>query len=197
MIEENVKFEKMQFQKLCIKINLLLEQKERVIAAIEGGSASGKTTLAKKLKEHYSCNVLHMDDFFLRPEQRTKERLAEPGGNVDRERFLEEVVIGLKQGEMIEYRRFDCGTFTLQPAVLIKPDKLTIVEGAYSTHPEFGKYYDLSIFLDISSELQKQRILKRNTWDKAERFFDEWIPMEQKYFKAMNVKEQCDMIIKI
>ena len=32
-----------------------------------------------------------MDDFFLRPEQRTEERLKEVGGNVDRERFLEEV----------------------------------------------------------------------------------------------------------
>lgn len=32
------------------------------------------------------------DDFFLRPEQRTPERLAEPGGNLDRERMKSEVI---------------------------------------------------------------------------------------------------------
>ena len=34
-----------------------------------------------------------MDDFFLRPEQRRPERFAEPGGNVDRERFAAEVLV--------------------------------------------------------------------------------------------------------
>ena len=32
-----------------------------------------------------------MDDYFLQPYQRTEERLAEPGGNVDYERFKEEI----------------------------------------------------------------------------------------------------------
>ena len=59
----------------------------RVLLAIEGGSASGKTTLSQLLSRIYGCTVFHMDEFFLRPEQRTPERLAEPGGNVDRERF--------------------------------------------------------------------------------------------------------------
>lgn len=33
-----------------------------------------------------------MDDFFLRIEQRTPERMTEVGGNVDYERFLETVL---------------------------------------------------------------------------------------------------------
>ena len=45
----------------------------RAIVAIEGGSASGKTTLASVLENKYKCTVFHMDDFFLRPEQRNKE----------------------------------------------------------------------------------------------------------------------------
>ena len=39
--------------------------RDKVIVAIEGGSASGKTTLANKLAEVYDCNVFHMVDFFL------------------------------------------------------------------------------------------------------------------------------------
>ena len=53
------------------KIDELLTQKDRVVVAIDGKYTSGKTTLASKLAEIYDCNVFHMDDFFLRPEQRT------------------------------------------------------------------------------------------------------------------------------
>ena len=183
-----------QLRELYIKIDELLQQKINIVVTIEGSSASGKTTLGKMLKEKFQCNVLHTDDFFLRPEQRTKERLAEPGGNVDRERFLEEVVNPLRKGEIIQYRRLDCSTFTLLPAQKIEPNRLTVIEGAYSMHPTFGKYYDLSIFLDITSDLQKERIMIRNTRDKAERFFKEWIPMEHKYFDTFHIKEKCDII---
>ena len=88
-----------------------------------------------------------MDDFFLRPEQRTEARFTQPGGNVDRERFLEEVLIPLREGRPIDYRRFDCATFTIAPPQRIKAGTLNIVEGAYSMHPDLAPYYDLSVFL--------------------------------------------------
>lgn len=172
-------------------------QKGSVTMAIEGGSGSGKTTLAKLIEQVYDCTVFHMDDFFLRPEQRSKERLAEPGGNVDRERFLEEVLLPLSQGHQINYRRFNCSTLTLEDPVIYKPSKLNVIEGAYSMHPLLAGYYDFTVFLDIHQTTQKQRILKRNTSEMAKRFFEEWIPMEKIYVKEMNVKERCDMIIEV
>lgn len=164
---------------------------------IEGGSAGGKSTFSALLQELYDCTVFHMDDFFLRPEQRTPERFAEPGGNVDRERFLAEVLQPLCKGEPIVYRPFDCGTFSLGEPVTELPRHLTVIEGAYSMHPELRDYYDLSVFLDVSLELQKERIEKRNSPEMAVRFFTEWIPMEQKYFETFRVKEQCDVIISV
>jgi uridine kinase len=167
------------------------------VVAIEGSSASGKTTFAKMLEEIYDCNVLHMDDFFLRPEQRTAERFAEPGGNVDRERFLEEVLMPLSKGDAIDYRRFDCCTMTIQEPVKIQPKKLTFIEGAYSMHQELADYNDLAIFLDVAPQVQADRIAKRNTPEFAERFHNEWIPMERRYFEAMDVKERADIVISI
>lgn len=167
------------------------------VIAIEGSSASGKTTFAKMLEEIYDCNILHMDDFFLRPEQRTAERFAEPGGNVDRERFLEEVLMPLSKGDVIDYRRFDCCTMTVQEPVKIQPKKLTFIEGAYSMYKEFADYYDLTIFLDVNPQVQAARIAKRNTPEFAERFHNEWIPMEKRYFEAMDVKERADIVISI
>ena len=163
------------------------------IVAIEGGSASGKTTLAKLLGELYDCTVFHMDDFFLRPEQRTPERRAEIGGNVDRERFLEEVLLPLRKGAPVEYRRFDCATQTVASPVSVRPKPLTILEGAYSMHPDLSHCYDLSAFVEISPACQRERIRKRNPSPWAERFFDEWIPLEQAYFMGMNVQGRCDL----
>ena len=168
-----------------------------VVLAIDGGSASGKTTLSEMLRELYDAAVFHMDDFFLREEQRTPERYAQVGGNIDHERFLEEVLIPLSKREPVRYRRFDCSTLRLQSAVEIVPVRLTVVEGAYSMHPSLAEYYDFSVFLDIDDELQKIRIQKRNTPQLAQRFFDEWIPLERVYFSQMQVKQRCDMAVVI
>ena len=166
------------------KIDELLTQKDMVVVAIDGKCTSGKTTLASKLAEIYDCNVFHMDDFFLRAEQRTPKRFAEVGGNVDYERFQEEVLLPLKSGKVFSYRPFDCSTFTLAAPVAVTPKKLNIIEGTYSHHPYFGNPYDLKILLTVDEETQRQRMLERPTF-LHKRFFDEWIPMENRYFEAL------------
>ena len=175
----------------------LSSEKEGVTLAIEGGSASGKSTLADRLAQVYGCTVLHMDDFFLRPGQRTAERLAEVGGNVDRERFREEVLYPLSRRETISYRRFDCSSQTVRGPLFLKPTRLTVVEGAYSLHPELSAFYDLSLFLDVPPAVQKERILKRNGEAMAKRFFDEWIPMERVYFEKTDIKKRCGLTVSV
>ena len=173
------------------------KQQNRLIVAIEGGSASGKTTLSTLLSRIYDCTVFHMDDFFLRPEQRTQQRLAEPGGNVDRERFYKEVLEPLTGGQVIQYQRYDCHTQALQPPTEIIPKPLTIVEGAYSLHPALADCYDLSVFLRIPPECQRQRILRRNGPEMSERFFSLWVPLETAYFETMDPASRCDLVLEV
>lgn len=186
----------LSLEQLFSRIDSMLERGS-VKIAIDGHSASGKTTLAKILQEVYDCTVFHMDDFFLRPEQRTSERFSKPGENVDHERFLKEVLVPLQKGQNVNYRRFDCGNMKIREGQTITPEKLVIIEGAYSMHPNLSKHYDFCVFLDIEPDLQKQRILKRNTKDQAKMFFDKWIPLEQAYFSQFNIKEKADMIISV
>lgn len=174
-----------------------LPKDKRTIVAIEGGSASGKTTLAAMLEKLYSCTVFHMDDFFLQPEQRTPERYAEIGGNIDRERFLAEILEPLRRGDAVCYRSFDCHTMTLGNEKQVQPENLVIIEGAYSMHPDLANFYDFSVFLDIHQDLQRQRILHRNDPEWARRFFNEWIPQEKRYFEKTNIKARCSMTIRI
>lgn len=174
-----------------------LPRQERLLLAIDGGSASGKTTLAALLAQRYGCPVFHMDDFFLRPEQRTPQRLAEPGGNVDRERFFSEILQPLRQGRPLTYRRYDCQTGQLLPPVLRQAGQLNVIEGAYSMHPELSALYDLSVFLAVSPETQRRRILQREPAFKQQLFFRQWIPMENRYFQAFSIPERCDLRIEI
>lgn len=180
----------------CVQKELdrLLKQQSGVIVAIDGNCASGKTSLARQLSENYDCNVFHMDDFFLRPEQRTPERYAQIGGNVDYERFREEVLLPLKAGVAFSYRPFSCSTFTLSEPVSVQPGSISIIEGTYSLHPYFGDIYDLKIRLTVSPELQRQRILERPEF-LHRRFFEEWIPMENRYFEELQVSRKCDLVL--
>jgi len=170
-------------------------QQDNLIVAIDGRCASGKSTLGNLLATLYDCNVFHMDDFFLQPHQRSAERLAHPGENVDHERFLEEVLLPTVQGKTVSYRRYNCYLGKIEDAVSIAPKQLTVVEGAYSLHNSLEPYYDLKVFSDVSPEVQRQRIIARNGEDFAKRFFTEWIPLEEQYFSAFSVCEKADIIL--
>ena len=160
--------------------------------AIDGRCAAGKTTIANRLQKVFACNVLHMDDFFLRPEQRTEERLRQPGGNVDWERFREEVLFPLRRDVPFSYQPYDCHTQMLKEPVKVEPKRLTIVEGSYSCHPELWDFYNLHIFLTISSEEQRRRIQCRNGEAALKIFQNKWIPLEERYFEAFQIEQRCE-----
>ena len=86
-----------RFEPAVAAVGRLMEQEGRkpLLIAIDGKCGSGKTTLGFYLKRQFDANLFHMDDFFLQDSQRTEERLAETGGNVDYERFREEVLKSL------------------------------------------------------------------------------------------------------
>jgi uridine kinase len=171
------------------------KEKERILIAIDGKCASGKSTLGIYLKNEFDANLFHMDDFFLQKHQRTKERLAEVGGNVDYERFKEEVLNPLQAGKVVEYRMFDCSDLEITESRVIEPKRINIIEGSYSQHPYFGEPYDLLIFMEIDSENQLKNIRKRNGEEKLIDFVERWIPKEEAYFAKFGVKEKCDVVI--
>jgi hypothetical protein len=169
--------------------------KSPYIIAVDGRCAAGKTTFAREMVIHMHCPVIQMDHFFLQRYQRTEERLAEPGGNVDRERFQDEVINPLVSGESFSYRIFDCQKMEFGEWVKVESAPVVIVEGAYSCHPAFQKHWNLKIFLDVDPKEQIRRIRKRNGEEKLSMFIKRWIPLEEAYFSAFYIKENSDIVL--
>ena len=180
---------------VLVRIDRLLQERAHVIIAIDGRCASGKTTLAAQLAALYQAPVLHMDDFFLQPHQRTPERFAQPGGNVDAERFLSEALTPLRQARPFTYRPFSCHEGRLLDPVPMGTYPLAIVEGSYSLHPLLEGCYDLRLFMSVDPQVQKARLLAREGEEMLARFISEWIPLEERYFEATGIAGRCDMII--
>ncbi len=182
------------FDQVCVMIDSALRETEltnQVNIAIDGMCGAGKTTLGTALAKKYDCNLFHMDDFFLRPEQRTARRYAAPGGNVDYERFQSEVLCHLADENGLSFRPFDCSVMSLGEPRRMPYKRLNIIEGAYSCHPYFGEVYNLRFFAEITAEEQRKRILARNGAQMYKRFADEWIPMENRYFAAYGIGGRC------
>ena len=171
----------------CIRdILAALPDRPRTVVAVDGRSCAGKTTFSSRLAGALGGSVVHMDDFFLPLGLRTPERLAQPGGNVHYERFELEVLPFLGGNEPFSYRKFDCSVMDYNGGVLI-PAGPVVVEGAYCLSPRFGRYYDLAVFMDISPEQQKERLLAREGEQALEAFLSRWIPMEERYISAFGI----------
>lgn len=197
-----MKMEPIRYKDICIQrfqpavdaIQRLIDQQGDVLVAIDGRCASGKTTLGFYLQSVFRCNLFHMDDFFLRNEQRTSNRISEIGGNVDYERFKEEVLQPLIEKRTVNYRVFSCQTRTIVSEEEMPYCPVNIIEGSYSQHPYFQDPYQLHVFLTIDQESQLKNIKERNGVEKLEDFKKLWIPKEEAYFKKFPVEKNSLVI---
>ena len=182
----------------ALLVNVLAEiWQVRTLVVFDGPCGSGKTTLAGVLGKLLDTTPVPMDDFFLPPELRTPERFGEPGGNVHRERFEDEVLGSLLRGGDICWQRFDCGTFELHDRRIPRAE-VAVIEGSYSHHPAFQEAYQklnaLRVFVDVDAAEQLRRIEKRDP-ELMQMFQSRWIPLEKNYFEAYDIRGGADVII--
>lgn len=148
---------------------LARDGKERLIA-VDGRCGSGKTGFAALTDVlARAADVVHMDDFYLPPERRAENWMEVPAGNMDLERFREEVLDR-------------------------RADRLLIVEGTYSQHPSLARYYDYKIFLTCGREEQTRRLRAREG-DYYPTFDRVWRTLEERYFAACGTEAAADLVM--
>lgn len=157
------------------------------IFALEGKCGSGKTTICNYLQ---NVTIIDVDDFFLKVELKTKERLNEIGGNIDYELY-EQCLKMIKPDSTITYKIFDCHTQKyLDKTVTIK-NKVLLV-GVYSYHQKVRSYIDKLCYLIVDDNVQLERLKNRENY---ERFVKEWIPLENIYYQSYDFIGKADLII--
>ena len=165
------------------------------LSGIDGRCGSGKTTISGLLEAHYEANCYHMDDYYLPLAMRTPDRMSQPGGNVHYERFYEEILVPVMNGQHVHYNTYDCSIQSLVPLRTCAPKKVVIIEGAYALHPTLRNQYDMKLFVTHTPDCQKSRILERNGEKKLYEFELRWIPLEEFYISTCEPDRVCDLII--
>lgn len=166
----------------------------RVLVTLDGPCASGKTTLARQLAEALGCDVIHTDHFVVPHSRKTPERLAVPGGNCDWERLTREVIRPWKEGEPVQYRKYDWNEDKLMPPESIASEGLLILEGSYCNLPAIREYADVRLFMGTPEDVRYERLKRRESPESLARFRSLWIPLENAYFEAYGLPDP-DMLV--
>ncbi|MBO4506150.1 MAG: uridine kinase [Lachnospiraceae bacterium] len=144
-----------------------------IIIGIAGGTASGKTTVAQKIKEVFGSNVeLVSHDYYYLPhndmtyEERTKINYDHPNA-FETDRLIRDIR-DLKSGKAVDVPVYD---FTIHnrvdETVRVEPKRVIIVEGILVfENEELRRLMDIKIFVDTDSD---ERLARRILRDVKER----------------------------
>ena len=144
-----------------------------IIIGIAGGTASGKTTVAQKIKEEFGNNVeLLSHDYYYLPhndmtyEERTKINYDHPNA-FETDRLIHDIR-DLKDGKAVDVPVYD---FTIHnrvdDTVRVDPKRVIIVEGILVfENEELRRLMDIKIFVDTDSD---ERLARRILRDVKER----------------------------
>lgn len=138
------------------------------IIAISGGSGSGKTFIAKALKENLpgGAVVLSYDNYYrdqghLKPEERDKLNYDDPK-QLDSELFEAHINV-LRKGETINVPQYDFSTHTRRKVTRpLKSAEWIICEGIMVFQIPMENY-DYSVYVDADDDVRLSRRILRDT----------------------------------
>jgi uridine kinase len=181
-------------------IGLILERiiSPVTLVAIDGHSAAGKTTLAKKIKANFrDVQLVHMDDFYRVMEHDQRERLDAAGGYelyYDWQRLEREILQPLSQGQAGSYQPYDWATHRLSNEIkTVWPFGVVIVEGCYSARPELRNYYHALVFVETAAKERHER--QRERADATNAWLEKWEAAERHYLEQVNARAFADLVV--
>lgn len=145
-----------------------------VIIGVAGGSGSGKTTVAVRLREAFperTIQIIHHDSYYhdsshLPMEERLSVNYDHPGA-FDTDLLVRHLEM-LRRGEAIEVPRYDYSTHSRVPeAIRIEPAHIVFVEGILVLESAaLRDLMDIRLYVDVDAD---ERVLRRLVRDIQER----------------------------
>ncbi len=181
---------------------------EPYIVGIAGGSASGKTSFLRELKQSMpkgSICIISQDNYYKPIEEQEKDHNGQVNfdlpTSIDRLRFYEDMR-KIRNGEELNIKEYTFNKKGKVPGrLVVKPAPIIVMEGLFIFHyEEIRKSLDLRVFIDAREHIKLERRLKR---DLEERGYPEnevryqWenhvMPSYKKFLKPY--RDDCHIIV--
>lgn len=178
-----------------------------IIIGIAGGTGSGKTTLTRRVAEHFGDDVVvvYHDDYYkahneLTYDQRCQLNYDSPDA-FDNELFIQHLKM-LKDGQSVLCPVYDYTIHNRSDETkVIEPRKVIVVEGILIFHdPKVCELMDIKIFVDTDADVRVLRRIKRDIRDRGrtlESVTQQWLdtvkPMHELYVQPS--RKMADVII--
>lgn len=178
------------------------------IISICGGSGSGKTTFADKIRKNVEqeISIVHMDSYYL---PKLPKDLKTPSGrpNFDHPdafdwELLKKHLEDLKKGKSIKCPHYDFKkNARLKTSSLIAPTKVVLFEGIFSLYEEeIRKMCDITTFLHVEADIRFIRRLHRDVEERGRsldsvitQYYETVRPMYQQYLDPQ--RQYADFIV--
>jgi len=178
------------------------------IISICGGSGSGKTTFADKVRKSVDqeVSILHMDSYYL-PKLPKELKTTSGKPNFDHPdafdwKLLQEHIQMLKNGKAVKSPHYDFKkNARLKTSSLIQPTKVVLFEGIFSLYDEeIRKMCDITAFLHVEADIRFIRRLHRDVEERGRsldsvitQYYETVRPMYQKYLEPQ--RQHADFIV--
>ena len=178
------------------------------IISICGGSGSGKTTFADKIRINVDkeVSILHMDSYYL-PKLPKDLKTSTGSPNFDHPDafdwdLLTEHLQLLKNGKPVQTPHYDFKkNARLKTFTLVKPTKVVLFEGIFSLYQEeIRKMCDIRTFLHVEADIRFIRRLHRDVEERGRslesvitQYYETVRPMYQKYLDPQ--RQYADFIV--
>ena len=199
---------------------MLIQVAERIVSlgagrlriAIDGLTASGKTTFGHELAQHITHDgrpVLRASlDDFKRPWNQRHSYDRESGEGYYRNAFDYARVVALLLDPCTPEGSGQCSLCSIDPLLQVDHSTVVtkaewnavlIVDGVFALRPEINDYWDLRIWLDIDAELSERRGTQRDSgWagpDPGRIHRERYLPAERLYISEAHPQELADVVI--
>lgn len=149
---------------------------KRIIIGIAGGSASGKTSLAKRLKREFedtnSVIIIRQDDYYNDQKEMTMDERLKV--NYDHPFAFDNDLLArhlndLREGKSINRPTYDFIEYTRSSDIeVVEPHDVIVVEGLFVLEDEFiRKHLDIKVFVDTPADVRFIRRLNRDVRDRG------------------------------
>ena len=167
----------------------LCSEKSHPVIAIDGPAGAGKTTLAHEiflaLSPKMSVNVIHMDDLYDGWENALTNDLTQ---------ILQYLSAQHQSQQPANLSRYSWATSSFDPAEVIEPADLLILEGVGSGDKSLQDQFAALIWIDIDPNIGVQRVTERDGPGVTNQM-QKWLGTQQQYFSQHSTREKADFIL--